>query len=51
MNRIFEPSTWAGLSAILAAFASFVPGESQMLIGGASAAAGTLAVYLRENHA
>lgn len=47
MKRIKEPSTWAGLAAILLAIKVVVP-QYAMLIDAAAAAAGGVAVVLRE---
>ena len=48
MNRIKEPSSWAGLAGILQALKFFAP-QYAMLIDAATAAAGGVAVVLREN--
>lgn len=50
MDRIKEPSTWAGISATLATvapFLSFKP-ELSWLASGLAAFAGGLAVWIRE---
>lgn len=47
MNRIKEPSTWAGLAALLQALRFVLPAYAP-LIDGLSAAAGGAAVVLRE---
>lgn len=47
MNRIQEPSTWAGLATIFQAF-KFVLPQYAMVIDFATAAAGGVAMVLRE---
>lgn len=49
MNRLLEPSTWAGIAGMMATLVNFVPGTPGLIIGGIGAAAGSLAVYLREH--
>lgn len=48
MNRFLEPSTWAGVAAMLATMVNFLPGSVGLVVGGLGAAAGGVAVYLRE---
>jgi hypothetical protein len=50
MNRIKEPSTWAGMAALFQAL-QFVLPQYAMLINAATAAAGGVAVVLREGGA
>lgn len=47
MGRLKEPSTWAGLAAILQAAKVFFPVYG-LALDGLTAAAGSLAVALRE---
>lgn len=47
MNRIKEPSTWAGLAAILQAL-KFVLPQYAILVDAATACAGGVAVVMRE---
>lgn len=49
MKRFFEPSTWAGIAAMLATAVNFIPGPAGLVVGAIGAAAGGVAVYLREN--
>lgn len=49
-SRIYEPSTWAGIGAVLQGVKFFVPAYAG-LIDGLSMAAGGLAVALREGGA
>jgi hypothetical protein len=51
MDRLLEPSTWAGLSAILGTVAGIVPGTASFALGGFAAAFGSIAVFLRERGA
>ena len=49
LNRLTEPSTWAGLSGILLGLAEIIPAPTaQVVARGLSAVAGGLAVLLRE---
>lgn len=48
MNRLKEPSTWAGLSAMSATVSHLLPGTAGLVVGGLSAVFGSLAVFLRE---
>lgn len=51
MNRFLEPSTWAGIAAILAALAPMVAPfspEGGWLVSGLATFSGGLAVKLRE---
>jgi hypothetical protein len=48
MGRFLEPSTWAGISAMLATIVGFIPGTAGLVVGGIGAATGGVAVYLRE---
>jgi hypothetical protein len=48
-NRLFEPSTWAGLSGIAAALSS-IPAAAPIAIP-VAAVFGAVAVYLREQGA
>ena len=47
MKRFYEPSTWAGLAAILQA-AKFIFPQYTLAIDAATAATGGVAVVLRE---
>lgn len=47
-KRIKEPSTWAGFAAILQALKFLVP-QHAAVIDGLTAAAGSVAVVLRES--
>ncbi|WP_165797575.1 hypothetical protein [Solimonas fluminis] len=47
MNRLKEPSTWAGIAGILGAFAP-LSGPAAPWLAAAAAAAGSVAVALRE---
>lgn len=47
MDRLKEPSTWAGLAAVLQAAKVFLPVYA-LALDGLTAAAGGLAVALRE---
>ena len=48
MKRFLEPSTWAGVAAMLATIVNFVPGTVGLVVGALGAGAGGVAVYLRE---
>lgn len=48
MSRLLEPSTWAGLAAIASTLVHILPGVAGVIVGGIGAAAGGVAVYLRE---
>lgn len=48
MSRFFEPSTWAGIGAILGAAASLPIPVAQPWLAGIATFAGAVAVYLRE---
>ena len=48
MNRIKEPSTWAGLAAILQAL-KFVLPQYAIIVDAATAAAGGVAMVMRES--
>lgn len=48
MDRLKEPSSWAGAAAVLGQVAVWVPGVAGWVIGGIGAACGGVAVYLRE---
>jgi hypothetical protein len=49
MNRLKEPSTWAGIAGILATIVNFLPPNIGLIIGGIATASGSIAVYLREH--
>lgn len=51
MDRLKEPSTWAGLAGIIGQLAIWLPGMAGMIAGGVGAAFGGVAVYLKEHHA
>ena len=53
MGRFKEPSTYAGISAALAAIAPFLvfSPEAQWIVGGAAAFFGGIAVWVREKPA
>ncbi|MFZ4758920.1 MAG: hypothetical protein ACOYLX_12215 [Burkholderiaceae bacterium] len=51
MNRLGEPSTWAGLAAIVQAVAFVIPPQWQWIAHVVTAAAGSAAVKLREGGA
>ena len=51
MTRIKEPSTWAGLAALLLGLKAFVPLQYAGLIDWAVQGAGALAIVLREGAA
>jgi len=48
MKRLFEPSTWAGLAAVIQGLKLVLPAHWYPVIDGASGAAGGMAVVLRE---
>lgn len=48
MDRLKEPSTWAGLGNILMPLAAVLPGVLGWVAGGAGALCGGVAVWLRE---
>lgn len=48
MNRFTEPSTWAGIAALLQGLAMFLPPQYAWIAHAATAGAGTAAVGLRE---
>lgn len=50
LNRLTEPSTWAGLAALAALF-GVDPGKVQTLGGAAVAVAGAVAMFLPEKKA
>lgn len=43
-----EPSTWAGLGAVLASIAPMLPGVAGVIVGALAAACGAAGVHLRE---
>lgn len=51
MDRLQEPSSWAGIAGILSTIAGFLPGLPGLIVGGCAAATGGVAVFLRERHA
>ncbi|WP_162888645.1 hypothetical protein [Dechloromonas sp. HYN0024] len=51
MDRIKEPSTWAGIATIAGTVSHFLPGTLGLVAGGIAAMCGSLAVFLREGHA
>ena len=51
MDRIKEPSTWAGFGQILMPLAAILPGVAGWIVGGAGALCGGMAVWLRERPA
>lgn len=51
MDRLKEPSTWAGIAGMLGPLAGFLPGVAGMVVGGIAAACGGVAAYLREGAA
>lgn len=48
MSNFLEPSTWAGIAAILLAIAPAIPGNAGLALQIAGGAAGGVAVKLRE---
>lgn len=48
MDRLKEPSTWAGLGNILLPLAGILPGVAGWGVGGIAALCGGVAVWLRE---
>jgi len=48
MNRIKEPSTWAGLAALAMVLKPFIPPQWSWVADALGAAAGSAAVGLRE---
>ena len=48
MNRLREPSTWAGIAALTQALAVLIPLQWQWIAHTVTAAAGTAAIKLRE---
>lgn len=48
MDRIKEPSTWAGIASIFAAMASLPIPAAQPWLAGVAGVAGSVAVVLRE---
>ncbi len=48
MNRIKEPSTWAGLAVLFQVLKAFLPPSSQIYADALSAGAGAIAVKLPE---
>jgi hypothetical protein len=51
MNRITEPSTWAGLAALLQLAKIFTPPQYHIVIDALTAGAGSAAVTMREGAA
>ena len=51
MNRFTEPSTWAGIAALLQLARAFVPPQYQIVVDGATAMAGALAGVIAERGA
>lgn len=47
MNRIYEPSTWAGLAVMFQAMKAFLPAYVELIDVG-TVAAGSMAVVMRE---
>jgi hypothetical protein len=48
MNRLKEPSTWAGLAAVAQMLKGFVPPQYHVLLDATTAATGALAAGLPE---
>lgn len=48
MKRFTEPSTWAGVAALLQVLSAFLPPQYQPIVTAITAAAGAGAVALRE---
>ncbi len=48
MKRLKEPSTWAGLAALFQLLKAVTPPQYHVIVDGATAVAGGLAVNLRE---
>ena len=48
MDRIKEPSTWAGIASVFAAMASLPIPAAQPWLAGVAGIAGSVAVVLRE---
>jgi len=49
LNRLREPSTWAGVGVLLGLFGyNFAPDEAQSFVNGGVGLAGLLAVFIRE---
>lgn len=48
MNRLKEPSTWAGLAALFQLAKMIVPPQYHIVVDGATAMAGALAGMIRE---
>jgi len=46
--RLSEPSTYAGLASLLAAAAPVIPAPFNVAIGAGAAAAGAIAMFLKE---
>jgi hypothetical protein len=51
MKRLFEPSTWAGLAAILQAAKTLTAPQHHIVLDGATALAGVVAGLLTEKGA
>lgn len=51
MDRIKEPSTWAGIAGAASSVISFLPSTWQPAAGLVASVAGALAVFLRERGA
>lgn len=51
MKRFLEPSTWAGLAAVLQGLKFVLPPQWHPVVDGASVAAGGLAAAMREKGA
>jgi len=51
INRLREPSTWAGLSAALVGAAHLAPALADPIAGAAAAVAGLVAAVLQEKGA
>ncbi|MBS1188795.1 MAG: hypothetical protein H6R10_587 [Rhodocyclaceae bacterium] len=47
-DRLAEPSTWAGIAAMLGPWAAILPGTAGLVVGGVAASCGSVAVWLRE---
>lgn len=51
MNRLQEPSTWAGFAALFQMFAAFVPPQYALPLHAITVVAGTLATVMAEGKA
>lgn len=49
LNRLREPSTWAGVAVLLSIFGvNMAPADTQAVVNGGVGLAGLLAVFMRE---